>query len=174
VSYKVNQAYSYDNFSISAADAGSVYEPHPQIGLEYDTEIRSTHRFSSHPSAYHSPTLSPMIYTFSNASQPSHPFGGSPYSRTSPRPSSPPTSTTTKHVQIPAEELWVYYGPYGTCTFWRAMVQIPLAEHEMPVTYCVNGGQAMQFFVPGCGQELRWAAHSVCILCFAIANLLVF
>jgi len=68
-----------------------------------------------------------------------------------------------RRVDALAEELWVYHGPYGTCTFWRAMLQIPLAQHEMPVTYRVNGGEGIQFVIPGRGQELRWATYSVCI-----------
>jgi hypothetical protein len=44
------------------------------------------------------------------------------------------------------------------------MIQLPLSQYEMPVTYRVNGGQGIQFVVPGRGQELRWAAHSVCVI----------
>ena len=41
------------------------------------------------------------------------------------------------------------------------MIHVPLGPTEMRVTYEVNGGQAMDFFVPGRHQNMRWAAYSV-------------
>jgi len=153
------------SFAEPAADAGSIYEPHPRINLEYDPDHPSTQRVTSHPSVYHSSALNPSLSASSHASHPSNLYGGSPYlspiSPSSPT-TSPPSTMSMKQVDALAEELWVYHGPYGTCTFWRAMVQIPLARHEMHVTYRVNGGEGIQFVIPGQGQELRWATHSVC------------
>lgn len=48
-----------------------------------------------------------------------------------------------------------------TCTFWRFIFEIPLAEVEMSIRYRINQGQEYEFFVPGRGQNMRWAAHSV-------------
>jgi hypothetical protein len=41
------------------------------------------------------------------------------------------------------------------------MITIPLSAHEMEITYRINNGQAINFFVPGRNQNMRWAAHSV-------------
>ena len=41
------------------------------------------------------------------------------------------------------------------------MIHIPLGPAEMRVTYHVNDGQEMSFFVPGRDQNMRWAAYSV-------------
>lgn len=40
------------------------------------------------------------------------------------------------------------------------MIHIPLAPHEMEVSYTVNNGIEMNFFVPGRNQNMRWAAYS--------------
>lgn len=150
----------YGAVMIVTADAGSIYEPHPQVTLEHDPQNPLT-RMSSDPASYHSSPLSPTLSGFSHASHPSNLYPGGPAFLNAPPPVSPRSpSPSTKRSDVTAEELWVYNGPYGTCTFWRAMIQITLAPHEMGITYRVNGGQGIQFFVPGRNQELRWAAHS--------------
>jgi hypothetical protein len=63
--------------------------------------------------------------------------------------------------KVTGQELYVYGGPGGTFTFWRFMIRVPLGEREMGVRYCVNGGQKMEFFVPGKNTGMRLAAHSV-------------
>ncbi|KAK7054953.1 hypothetical protein VNI00_003416 [Paramarasmius palmivorus] len=60
----------------------------------------------------------------------------------------------------PGQEIWVYGGAGGTFTFWRFMIHIPLSMNEMAVTYSINNGQRMQFYVPGRNQNMRWASHS--------------
>ena len=50
---------------------------------------------------------------------------------------------------------------YRTFTFWRFLIQVPLGPHEMAITYSINSGQRLEFFVPGRTQNMRWAAHSV-------------
>ena len=40
-------------------------------------------------------------------------------------------------------------------------MEIPLSDNEMEITYHINKGQRMHFFVPGRFQNMRWAAHSV-------------
>ena len=50
---------------------------------------------------------------------------------------------------------------YRTFTFWRFMIHIPLGESQMRVSYSVNNGIEMDFFVPGRMQNMRWAAYSV-------------
>ncbi|KAF9566336.1 hypothetical protein CPC08DRAFT_628649 [Agrocybe pediades] len=61
---------------------------------------------------------------------------------------------------VQGQELWVYGGQGGTFTFWRFLIKVPLAQHEMQVTYSVNKGQQITFWVPGRNQNMRWAAHS--------------
>ncbi|PPQ81212.1 hypothetical protein CVT25_015736 [Psilocybe cyanescens] len=58
------------------------------------------------------------------------------------------------------QELWVYGGQGGTFTFWRFLIKVPLAQHEMKITYSINNGQKIDFWVPGRMQNMRWAAHS--------------
>ncbi|KAF8968403.1 hypothetical protein BDZ97DRAFT_1655223 [Flammula alnicola] len=48
----------------------------------------------------------------------------------------------------------------GTFTFWRFLIKIPLAQHEMAIRYSINNGQQIEFWVPGRMQNMRWAAHS--------------
>lgn len=48
-----------------------------------------------------------------------------------------------------------------TFTFWRFLIQVPLSQREMPVTYSINNGQSLYFFVPGLNQNMNWAAYSV-------------
>ncbi|KAF8162955.1 hypothetical protein B0H34DRAFT_301294 [Crassisporium funariophilum] len=62
--------------------------------------------------------------------------------------------------KVAGQELWVYGGYGGTFTFWRFLIKVPLAQHEMVVKYSVNNGQQIDFWVPGRMQNMRWAAHS--------------
>lgn len=48
-----------------------------------------------------------------------------------------------------------------TFTFWRFMLEIPLSSHEMKISYTINNGFELNFFVPGRNQNMRWAAYSV-------------
>lgn len=85
---------------------------------------------------------------------------------------------------VAGQELYVYYGNGGyvllaglfrtrpvlmscsTFTFWRFMIEIPLASHEMKINYTINNGLELSFHVPGRNQNMRWAAYSVSMLCF--------
>jgi hypothetical protein len=51
--------------------------------------------------------------------------------------------------------------PCRTYTFWRFTLAIELQENEITVSYSVNNGQSIDFFVPGRSQNFRWATHSV-------------
>ncbi|PPQ73897.1 hypothetical protein CVT26_011729, partial [Gymnopilus dilepis] len=62
--------------------------------------------------------------------------------------------------RVPGQEIWAYGGYGGTFTFWRFLIKVPLAQHEMPVRYSINRGQQLEFWVPGRNQNMRWAAHS--------------
>lgn len=42
----------------------------------------------------------------------------------------------------------------------RFKIEVPLPEIESNVTYRINGGHALNFWVPAIGQNLRWASHS--------------
>jgi len=63
--------------------------------------------------------------------------------------------------KVPGQEIWVYGGAGGTFTFWRFLIRVPLAQREMVVTYSINGGQKLAFHVPGRGDNMRLAIHSV-------------
>jgi hypothetical protein len=84
----------------------------------------------------------------------------------------------TESQQVPGHEIWVYAGRGGyvntdrfthcalitmtrTFTFWRFSIQVPLGEHEMKIFYSLNHGQKLSFFVPGRGQNMKWAGYSV-------------
>ncbi len=53
------------------------------------------------------------------------------------------------------------YQSFSTYTFWRFLIQIPLAETEMKIQYSINDGLVMDFFVPSHRQTMRLAAYSV-------------
>ncbi|ESK96912.1 plasma membrane protein [Moniliophthora roreri MCA 2997] len=72
----------------------------------------------------------------------------------------PEVSTHFRKELVPGQEIWVYGGAGGTFTFWRFMIHIPLSMNEMAITYSINNGQKMQFYVPGQNQNMRWATHS--------------
>jgi hypothetical protein len=55
----------------------------------------------------------------------------------------------------------VLFDLISTYTFWRFLLNIPLADSEMKVQYSINGGLEMDFFVPGHHQTMRLAAYSV-------------
>ncbi|KAF9484877.1 hypothetical protein BDN70DRAFT_871851, partial [Pholiota conissans] len=61
---------------------------------------------------------------------------------------------------VKGQELYVYAGSGGTFTFWRFAIKVPLSTHEMAIKYSVNNGQQIEFWVPGRGENMRWAAHS--------------
>ncbi|KAF5386786.1 hypothetical protein D9615_001876 [Tricholomella constricta] len=159
---------------IVTADSGSIYEPHPTLTYEWDPDRNTSYQnahlprsfdLGPHPADPHSTVLptSPIL--------PSHNmfFNGD---------GMPPGSNASKEI-VPGQEIYVYGGPGGyiplslpnsseayvyfissTFTFWRFLIQIPLGPHEMSVTYNINSGQQLEFFVPGRAQNMRWAAHS--------------
>jgi hypothetical protein len=139
---------------IVTADSGSIYSPHPCVSLEWDPAGPERFRTTSSSSAYNSPNLPP-------ANQPGRPDDDSQHSQATTQPNDWIPSPLAGFSVVHGQELWVYSGPYGSCTFWRMMIQIPLADNEMSVTYRVNNGHGLQFFIPGKGQEMRWATYSV-------------
>jgi hypothetical protein len=83
-------------------------------------------------------------------------------------------------IRQEAQEIFVYGGDGGyvitsfppstrfhsicrTFTFWRFFIHVPLAPHEMAITYSINRGQQLRFFVPGRTQNMRFASTSVCL-----------
>src|ERR1700728_4541378 len=71
--------------------------------------------------------------------------------------------------QVSGLEIWVYdgngvyVGPlsllqclisyFRSYTFWRFTIRIPLGPTEMKITYSINQGQELEFYVPGRGQN---------------------
>ncbi|KAG6841682.1 hypothetical protein C0991_008320 [Blastosporella zonata] len=140
---------------IVTADASSFYEPHPTLTYEWDPDRSSVYQpaqparsfdLGPHPADPHS-TILPASPVATSSGY------GNGYLRQ-------PGSNASKEI-VPGQEIYVYGGPGGTFTFWRFLIQIPLGPHEMNITYSINSGQQLEFFVPGRSQNMRWAAHSV-------------
>lgn len=167
---------------IVTADAGSQYSPGPVLTLSWDPEVSVSSRkkgpanIRPHPSlkqsrprvtsfdiqpfdphAVNEPT--PPLQTVEEGSfpLPSYSEGGYPNGNGHSR----KPSRTTQERKVDGREIWVYNGASGTFTFWRFMLEIPLANVEMPVQYCINNGALIEFVVPAIGQNMRWTAHSV-------------
>jgi hypothetical protein len=66
----------------------------------------------------------------------------------------------SKHLHFSGGHSTVY-GDFRTYTFWRFTLAVELQDNEMSVSYSVNNGQSIDFFVPGRNQNFRWATHSV-------------
>lgn len=173
---------------IVTADSGSIYEPHPTLSYEWDPDFRTTSLRTPPPPRQRGPSVSSGKSStngsgFSNQPTPPSfnlgPHPADPHSTvlpTSPMASQFSTSSAFGNVPgmpnsrnmgpnasrevVTGQELWVYGGQGGTFTFWRFLIKIPLGEHEMAVSYSVNKGQQLEFFVPGRNQNMRWAAHS--------------
>ena len=62
-------------------------------------------------------------------------------------------------TDIDAVTIYQYHAISGPQSFFRFKLEIPLAEYEMPVHYSVNGGNELQFWVPGRNQNMRWMGH---------------
>lgn len=145
---------NYVDDVLSATDAGSVYNPHPVLTLEWDP-YRSVEDRTSSVGLQRSPSI------LSTSATSHRSYTTSPISFvSSPAPSLYAPSLHTRSQTIYAQELWVYPGPPGSCTFWRWMIQIPLGPKEMGVRYRINGGKETEFFVPGLNQNMRFAATS--------------
>ncbi|KAG8782803.1 hypothetical protein FRC15_006245 [Serendipita sp. 397] len=143
---------------IVTADAGSVYSPHPRVALVWDPLRPRPARLASSSSGSH--YLSPASTPSPGGSHPGALYGGVQYG---PPPSAPPSWTPSEYAgssTVLADDIYVYHGPYGSCTFWRMMIEVPLGEAEMTVAYRINGGHEICFTVPGREQNLRWAAYS--------------
>jgi hypothetical protein len=153
-----------------AADAGSTYDPSPNLIYRWDPAS-----FQKDPSA-HGADLGP------------HPAAADPMTQYYGRYDYDELlgETNVQQQRVFGTELYVYYGRGGyvrelhiatpnlaenlTCayldmvstyTFWRFLIQIPLSDSEMKVQYSINDGLPTDFFVPGHHQTMRVAAYSV-------------
>ncbi|KAG9097813.1 hypothetical protein FRC06_007159 [Ceratobasidium sp. 370] len=153
----------YGAAMIVTVDAGSQYDPHPMLHIEWDP-LRPSHvgRTGGHQRAQSMNSLPPPVPLAPVA--PGMPLF-IPYSSRShlSPPVSPakiPPSHAAEQTDIPGQEIWVYRGTSGSFTFWRFLIEIPLGPQEMGVRYRLNMGRETEFFVPGRNQNMRWAAHS--------------
>ncbi|CAE7231572.1 unnamed protein product [Rhizoctonia solani] len=144
---------------VVTADAGSQYDPHPMLHLEWDP-LRPVH--STVPGHQRGRSISSIPSPISAISSSSR---GLP--PPVPYPSEPvitsqkyPPSHAYQQTDAPGHEIWVYRSPSGSFTFWRFLFQIPLGPNEMGVRYRLNMGQELEFFVPGLNQNMRWATYS--------------
>ncbi|KAF8652731.1 hypothetical protein AX16_004230 [Volvariella volvacea WC 439] len=135
---------------IVTADAGSTYEPAPRLFLEWDPDAPPK---LTRPTPNGAPTDLPV-----------HPADQHTAYNLSPSASldnrAVPKGPRAQSRVVNGEELWVYQSYSGIFTFWRFLIEVPLADREMAVQYSINNGQQLEFFVPGRRQNLRWAAHS--------------
>ncbi|KAI0060801.1 hypothetical protein BV25DRAFT_1917361 [Artomyces pyxidatus] len=132
---------------VVTADAGSTYDPYPTLAYSWDPDHSTT--FKKAHSNGRSVDLGPhpadpmsMYYAPGHAPDPSH------------------QGPNVQRQQVPGQEIWVYVGNGGTFTFWRFHIQIPLGQQDMKVTYTINHGQELEFFVPGRNQTMRLATYS--------------
>ncbi|KZT11642.1 uncharacterized protein LAESUDRAFT_720903 [Laetiporus sulphureus 93-53] len=133
---------------IVTADAGSSYDPSPILIYSWDPDqavelTRSNSQVSTRTLA---------------ADLPAHP--ADPYSIHVPDPADERPSSQAVYKEARGQEIYVYVGNGGTCTFWRFMIEVPLGPNEMRVSYNVNRGQRLHFYVPARNQNMRWAAYS--------------
>jgi len=108
---------------IVTADAGSHYDPHPVLSLEWDPD-RPVH--VQEEILAHDPTVVPQPVshpTFQSST--SKPFAGAW-----------PAGPRSQQSRNFGQEIWVYHGTGGTFTFWRFMIEVPLAENEMGGKQC--------------------------------------
>ncbi|KIM49433.1 hypothetical protein M413DRAFT_438618 [Hebeloma cylindrosporum] len=120
----------------------------------------TSYELGPHPADPHStvlPMSSPTVSSFSGSGY-AFSAGASPSSAD--RTSYQSVNPNTCRERVLGKELFVYGGQGGTFTFWRFLIKIPLANHEMAITYSINNGQEIEFWVPGRMQNMRWAAHS--------------
>ncbi|KAF8911126.1 hypothetical protein CPB84DRAFT_1672473 [Gymnopilus junonius] len=116
---------------IITADSGSIYEPHPTLTYTWDSE-----RPAFHPA---SPTKSYEL---------------------GPHPADPHSTVLAASPSMGTFGFHPGFGRLSTFTFWRFLIKVPLAQHEMSVRYSINKGQQLEFWVPGRNQNMRWAAYS--------------
>ncbi|EPQ58419.1 hypothetical protein GLOTRDRAFT_36442 [Gloeophyllum trabeum ATCC 11539] len=121
---------------IVTADAGSEYEPHPNLSYEWD------------------PDAPPVFHRGHRRNVMSFDLP--------PHPADPHSVFVGADGEIDGAlrnsvDLW---DTDRTFTFWRFLIQIPLGPHEMRIKYYINNGQEMDFWVPGIGQNMRWATYS--------------
>ncbi|KAF8352304.1 hypothetical protein F5887DRAFT_23349 [Amanita rubescens] len=132
---------------IITADAGSTYSPAPVLTYEWDPDKQ--------PTSY-------IIQPERTASNSSFELG--------PHPTDPHTPATyvsidsrgqnARRKQVEGQEIYVYVEGNTSYTFWRFYLEIPLGGYEAEVTYHINQGQRLHFYVPGMYQNMRWAAYS--------------
>ncbi|TCD65630.1 hypothetical protein EIP91_002435 [Steccherinum ochraceum] len=137
---------------IVTADAGSIYDPYPTLTYVYDSNVPPNQHKRS-PSR----STNSRGHSFELPPHPADPYASMFQAANNTVPAISPNAT---YRNVPGEELWVYAGNGGTFTFWRFMIEIPLAASEMRVDYCINNGQYLTFHVPGRNHNMRWAAFS--------------
>ncbi|KAG8704747.1 hypothetical protein FRC08_002055 [Ceratobasidium sp. 394] len=157
----VEKGVWYGAAMIVTADAGSQYDPHPMLHLEWDP-LRPSHVGRVHQRAHSMSSLPPPmnLAPVAPGMPPPIPHTSRPHLSPPVSPAKIPPSPAAEQTNIPGQEIWVYRGTSGSFTFWRFLIEIPLGPQEMGVRYRVNMGQETEFFVPGRNQNMRWATYS--------------
>ncbi|KZT74001.1 hypothetical protein DAEQUDRAFT_720843 [Daedalea quercina L-15889] len=133
---------------IVTADAGSDYDPSPVLTYTWDP-TRPSQLSRSQSRASRSGLTVDLA-----------PHPADPHSTSRPDYDSIPSGPNVITKRSNGQELYVYVGHSGTFTFWRFMLDIPLGSTETRITYSVNRGLPLNFFVPGRTDNMRWAAYS--------------
>ncbi|KAF8626225.1 hypothetical protein AX15_004912 [Amanita polypyramis BW_CC] len=130
---------------IITADSGSTYHPAPFLTYEWDSD-KSTVNYIERTVSGSSFKLGP------HPCDPGTLINGNEL----------PSKQSSCRKQVEGQEIHVYAEPdgSGTYTFWRFFLEIPMGENEAEITYHINRGQRMHFYIPGRNQNMRWAAHS--------------
>ncbi|KAH8833526.1 hypothetical protein DL96DRAFT_1456583 [Flagelloscypha sp. PMI_526] len=139
---------------VVTADSGSIYEPLPTLTYSWDPDA-SVNQLKPNKSSGHKNSGN----SFDLGPHPADPLATS-VAMPSASMLESADSVSMSSQSVVGEEIWVYGGYGGTFTFWRFMIHIPLSEQECMIHYSINAGQTLRFFIPGRGQEFRWAAHS--------------
>lgn len=71
-----------------------------------------------------------------------------------------PQSGEEVKVTIAGDKIWTFHGLAGPNSFWRMKFEIKLSDIEMKVSYSINSGKELNFYVPAINQNMRWVGHS--------------
>lgn len=149
-----------------AADVGSTYSPAPLLTYEWDLDKR--------PNNY----VVQLERTTSGASFDLGPHPADPHTTATHTTIDSHAGPNFHRKQIEGQEIYVFVDgntfvsfilfillffteSHRSFTFWRFYLEILLGGNEAEVTYHINNGQRLHFYVPGIYQNMRWAAHSV-------------
>lgn len=63
-------------------------------------------------------------------------------------------------VRNVGQKLWTFHGLAGPNSFWRMKFEIKLSDIEMKISYSINNGKELNFYIPPYNKNMRWVGHS--------------